>query len=190
MEISWSHNFFLLVQFFILYIGCLHSLSTDQSTLMALKAHINPETENILAKNWTTATSVCNWIGITCAGQPRKIIALNLSSMDLEGTIPPDIGNLSSLQVIDLSFNSFKGEIPTELGNLAMLQKLYLSRNKLEGQIPSSIGNCTLLKELNFSENNLKGTLYFSQYQPVCLGPQLQKNTPSGKRVEFSAGIG
>ncbi|XVE63836.1 hypothetical protein DITRI_Ditri07aG0052900 [Diplodiscus trichospermus] len=159
MEISWSHNFLLLVQFFILSIGCLHSLSTDQSTLMALKAHINPETENILSKNWTTATSVCNWIGITCAGQPRKVIALNLSSMDLEGTIPPDIGNLSSLQVIDLSFNSFTGEIPTELGNLAMLQKLYLSRNKLEGQIPSSIGNCTLLKELNFSENNLKGAL-------------------------------
>ncbi|XVF54876.1 hypothetical protein PTKIN_Ptkin05aG0216200 [Pterospermum kingtungense] len=69
----------------------LHSLTTDQSALMALKDHINPETQNILANNWTAATSVCNWIGITCGGQPQRVTALNLSSMGVYGTIPPHI---------------------------------------------------------------------------------------------------
>ncbi|XP_022738738.1 probable LRR receptor-like serine/threonine-protein kinase At3g47570 isoform X2 [Durio zibethinus] len=79
--------------------------------------------------------------------------------MDLEGTIPPHIGNLSSLQIIDLSFNRLSGTIPGEIGYLTNVKNLNISYNHLTGHIPSRIGNCTLLEEINFSENNLTGAL-------------------------------
>ncbi|XVF54883.1 hypothetical protein PTKIN_Ptkin05aG0216500 [Pterospermum kingtungense] len=159
MEISCFHGLLLLVHFFNLCTARLHSLTTDQSALMAFKAHISPETRNILANNWTTAASVCKWIGITCGGQPQRVLALNLSSMDLYGTIPPHIGNFTMLNMLDLSHNNLEGTIPWEIGCLTNIKNLSISNNHLTGHMPSSIGNCTLLKEINFSENNLSGAL-------------------------------
>ncbi|XVF54872.1 hypothetical protein PTKIN_Ptkin05aG0215800 [Pterospermum kingtungense] len=159
MEISCFHDLLLLVHFFNLCTARLHSLTTDQSALMAFKAHISPETQNILANNWTAAPSVCKWIGITCGGQPQRVLALNLSSMDLYGTIPPHIGNLTMLNMLDLSHNNLEGTIPWEIGYLTNMKNLSISNNHLTGHMPSSIGNCTLLEEINFSENNLSGAL-------------------------------
>ncbi|XWS36996.1 hypothetical protein CRYUN_Cryun19dG0005400 [Craigia yunnanensis] len=206
MEVSCFYSLVLLVQFFIFSIARLHSLTTDQSALMALKARINPETQNILANNWTTATSVCNWIGITCGGQPQRVIALNLSSMGLNGTIPPHIGNLSSLallsiennrfygqipsslfncrqlKVLSLSSNSFTGAIPTELGNLTMLNKLYLSHNNLEGALPPEIGNISTIQVVLLYENNLSGNLppLIGFFLPNLVALHLQGNELQG----------
>ncbi|OMO52245.1 hypothetical protein COLO4_37324 [Corchorus olitorius] len=183
MEFSCFCRLVVLVHLFILCVSVthLHSLATDEAALLALKAHINPETQNILANNWTAATSVCNWIGVTCGGQPRRVTALNLPSMGLNGTLPPHIGNLSalslfsinnnsfygslpnelshlrSLKTIDFGINFFTGEIPVELGNLTMLNDLYLSYNNLEGTIPWEIGFLTNLKNLSISHNHLTG---------------------------------
>ena len=163
MEVSCFYTLVLLVQFFILSIARLHSLTTDQSALMALKARINPETQNILANNWITATSVCNWIGITCDGQPQRVIALNLSSMGLKGTIPPDIGNLSSLALLSIENNSFYGQIPSSLFNCRQLKVLSLSSNNFTGVIPTELGNLTMLNKLFLSHNNLEGMTTITQ---------------------------
>lgn len=112
MEIYCFHDLLLLLHFSILCTARLHSLTTDQSALKALKDHIRPETQNVLANDWTAATSVCYWIGITCGGQPQRVIALNLSSMSLYGTIPPHIGNLTFLNNLDLSHNNLEGMKP------------------------------------------------------------------------------
>ncbi|TXG47639.1 hypothetical protein EZV62_026933 [Acer yangbiense] len=45
------------------------NITTDQSSLLALKAHITNDHHNLLANNWTSSTSVCNWVGITCDSQ-------------------------------------------------------------------------------------------------------------------------
>ncbi|KAK9040137.1 hypothetical protein V6N11_015314 [Hibiscus sabdariffa] len=92
-----SFTTLVLAQFFLLFIAHVHSSKSDESSaLLALKAYISPpESQNVLANNWTFATSVCNWIGVICGGQPQRVIALNLSSMGLTGTLPP-IGNLFS----------------------------------------------------------------------------------------------
>ncbi|XVF49441.1 hypothetical protein PTKIN_Ptkin04bG0012300 [Pterospermum kingtungense] len=182
MEISCFHTLMLLVHF-ILCTAHLHSLTTDQSTLLALKAHINPETLNILANNWTTATTVCNWIGITCGCQPLRVIALNLSSMGLKGTIPPHIGNLSSLALLSIQNNSFHGsvpeevahlhslktldyganfltgEIPLQLWSLPELENFVLKDNNFVGAVPSSFSNITSLKKIDLSHNQLSGSI-------------------------------
>ncbi|KAL5768304.1 hypothetical protein ACOSQ2_015087 [Xanthoceras sorbifolium] len=159
------------------------NITTDQSSLLALKAHITHDPLNFLANNWTASTSVCNWVGITCDSQNNRVIVLNLTSMSLTGTIPPHIGNLSflvqlrlrnnsfqgsipvdlvhlhRLEILHLGYNSFQGEIPSWLGSLPKLQILYLFRNNFTGTIPPSLGNITTLKNLELWNNNLQGNI-------------------------------
>ncbi|KAK9016527.1 hypothetical protein V6N11_079023 [Hibiscus sabdariffa] len=63
------------------------NISTDQSALRALKSYITHDPHNFLTTNWSSSTSVCNWIGVTCGSKHRRVTALDLSNMDLTGTI-------------------------------------------------------------------------------------------------------
>ena len=88
-----------------------------------------------------------------------KLEDLDLSFNDLEGSIPKELGRLSSLQYLFLRFNKLSGTIPAELGNLTNLSILYLNGNALSGTIPTELGNLTNLSALYLSENGLSGTI-------------------------------
>ncbi|KAK8972107.1 hypothetical protein V6N11_061915 [Hibiscus sabdariffa] len=159
-------------------------ITTDQSALLALKSHITHDPHHLLATNWSTSTSVCNWIGVTCGFRHHRVIALDLSSMDLTGTIPSQLGNLSFLHSFSICHNSFHGSLPTELTNLhrlkhldfgnnsfggeiptwfgyfAKLESLYLYMNNFTGVIPSTFGNLSKLETLSLFNNNLKGQIH------------------------------
>lgn len=102
--ISASLRYFtlLLVHCFLAAAALRSSIGTDQSALLALKAHITGDPENILARNWSATISVCNWIGIRCDERQHRVTGLNLSHMGLAGTIPPHLGNLSFLSHLSL----------------------------------------------------------------------------------------
>ena len=89
----------------------------------------------------------------------------NLASLDwmdldynqLSGAIPPELGNLATLRGMSLRGNQLSGAIPPELGNLATLEELYLGGNQLSGAIPPELGNLANLKALDLSWNQLRG---------------------------------
>ncbi|KAM3250820.1 receptor kinase-like protein Xa21 [Capsicum annuum] len=159
------------------------NISTDEAALLAFKSHISPDPNNIVATNWSSASPVCNWIGITCSSRHDRVTALDISSMQLHGTISPYLGNLSFLVSLDISDNTFHGDLPKELAHLQKLKLInvtsnnftgaipsfisllpnlrymYLSSNQFSGEIPSSLSNLTKLEELNMSENFLKGEI-------------------------------
>jgi LRR receptor-like serine/threonine-protein kinase FLS2 len=58
----------LTVQFHLasLVVATSRNTTTDQYALLALKAQISYDPHSVLTHNWSTNTSVCNWIGITC----------------------------------------------------------------------------------------------------------------------------
>ncbi|MBA0616964.1 hypothetical protein Godav_026446 [Gossypium davidsonii] len=153
--------------FLMLFIAHVYSLNSDESSaLLALKAYISPEPQNVLANNWTTATSVCNWIGVICGGQPQRVVALSLSSMGLDGTLPPvgttpsALGSITSLKKIDLSYNKLSGSIASTIFNLSSLQIIDLSHNMLAGNLPADMANrLPELKELYLSRNQLCGQI-------------------------------
>ncbi|TYI84739.1 hypothetical protein E1A91_D05G387800v1 [Gossypium mustelinum] len=134
------------------------NLNSDQFALLEFKDHIAGP-QNVLANNWTASTSVCNWIGVTCGILHKRVIALNLTSMNLRGTIPPHLGNLSLLLSLDLSSNHFYGYLPKELGQLHRLRILRLSYNRLNGEIPSWLGNLQRVRTLKMKNNNFTGTI-------------------------------
>jgi len=112
--------------------------------------------------NWTTNTNwltgpVSEWHGITVIG--GRVTELFLSSNNLSGTIPPKIGDLTSLNIIELDNNQISGNIPEDIYNLTNLITLQLSSNQLEGSISSNLGNLTKLTTLFLSDNSLTGPI-------------------------------
>jgi Leucine-rich repeat (LRR) protein len=80
--------------------------------------------------------------------QSRKSLNQRLTSL------PSSIGNLISLQSLDLSSNEIK-ELPAEIVKLTKLKKIDLSANQLR-ELPANIIELTSLQELNLSNNQLQ----------------------------------
>ncbi|PPD80010.1 hypothetical protein GOBAR_DD23068 [Gossypium barbadense] len=134
------------------------NLNSDQFALLEFK-DLLADPQNVLANNWTASTSVCRWIGVSCGIIHERVIALNLTSMNLRGTIPPYLGNLSFLLSLDLSRNNFYGLLPKELGQLHRLKILQLSFNSLNGEIPSWLGNLHRVQRLQMTNNTFTGRI-------------------------------
>ncbi|GMP35855.1 hypothetical protein CsSME_00008154 [Camellia sinensis var. sinensis] len=84
---------------------------------------------------------------------------LSLSTNNLKGLIPSSIGNLGNLTVLYLFNNQLSGSIPQEIGMLRSLVDLALSRNNLTGSIPASIGNLDYLTTLYLHDNQLSESI-------------------------------
>ncbi len=138
-------------------------------------------------ENWTDNTgwnsginNLSNeWYGVDVRN--GRVVGLYLQGNNLRGTLPPEIGNLTGLEVFfafennisgpipkeignltnlfdfEIYFNNLSGEIPTEIGNCTNLVAIILAWNKLEGEIPKEIGNLSQLVYLYLFDNNLEG---------------------------------
>ncbi|XP_016496750.1 uncharacterized protein LOC107815650 [Nicotiana tabacum] len=147
-----------LLAFSLFFHSCLAmNISTDQSSLLALKAHITSDPYRILSTNWSSSTSVCSWIGIACGSRHHRVIKLNISDMGFTGTIPPQLGNLSFLISLDLSYNNFQGELPPEFTRLEKLRTINLSFNNFTGEIPKFLGDLQDLQMFAIENNSFSG---------------------------------
>ncbi|CAI8608356.1 unnamed protein product [Vicia faba] len=159
------------------------NITTDEFSLLQFKSLITLDPYDILANNWSTSSSSCSWVGVTCDKKHNRVQTLNLKNMGLRGTLSPNIGNLSflvildlsgnsfggqfpketlslrRLRVLDFSYNEFVGEIPKELGKLQELQHLYIGINSFTGSIPSMIGQLRRLQVLDTSYNKFSGPI-------------------------------
>jgi Leucine-rich repeat (LRR) protein len=133
--------------------------------------------------NWKTGT-LDTWFGVTLSG--GRVSSLVLNSNNLDGTLPPGLGNLTHLSILQLQNNLIDGSIPVEIGEIDSLSDLRLNNNQLTGVIPTVISNLTKLKTLYLNNNLLSGII------PVGIGNltgltylalhsnQLTGNIPSG----------
>ncbi|MBA0721753.1 hypothetical protein Golax_009259, partial [Gossypium laxum] len=161
------------------------NLTTDQFALLEFKDRI-VDPHNVLENNWTASSSVCRWIGVSCGIIHERVVALNLTNMNLRGTIPPHLGNLSFLLSLDLSSNNFyaiclknwANTIHQTLVNMSNLEILNLEFNQLPVQVPSSIFNISSLKAIDLSSNSLSGSLSddMCQHLPKLEGLHLSVN--------------
>ena len=144
--------------------------------------------------NWASDTPLSQWYGVVLSGTPERVTQLRLhgqngnperglSEAKLNGTIPPELGRLSDLQVLYLHRNNLTGEVPGTLNSLSKLRLLYLydngltgisdelgpgmtelrrlfaQRNDLTGEIPSGLGSMTNLDWLTLYSNQLTGEI-------------------------------
>ncbi|KAG1362579.1 putative LRR receptor-like serine/threonine-protein kinase [Cocos nucifera] len=131
---------------------------SDHLALISFKSDIYDDPYGVLSSWDNKSLHFCRWQGVICGSRhPERVIALDLPSLRLAGTISPSIANLSFLRRLILQDNRLHGSIPQDLGYLHRLQHLNLSVNSLEGQIPSSLGNCEHLITLDLGKNLLNG---------------------------------
>lgn len=110
--------------------------------------------------NWLTNAPFGDWYGIETDANGR-VTEIQLGSNGLHGRIPPELGNLSDLQVLSMGYENYlSGQIPSELGSLTNLKVLWLScLGNLNGKIPPELGNLSKLEELGLDNNSLDGEI-------------------------------
>ena len=156
-------------------------ICTDKDALIAL--YESTDGDNWVSnQNWLSNDPIGTWYGVI-TDENDRVIDLDLSENELNGTIPSELGNLIYLEYLYLSENQLSGTIPSalgilsnlielslrsneltgtippELGRLANLEALYLWDNELSGTIPTELGNLTNLEWLSFTENRLSGPI-------------------------------
>lgn len=108
--------------------------------------------------NWLSDRPLGTWSGVRTDSE-GEIVALWLGANNVRGRIPPELGQLSSLRVLDFARNWLTGSIPPELGDLEQLQRLHLNSNLLTGPIPPELGGLASSRELYLHDNRLEGLI-------------------------------
>ena len=103
--------------------------NSDKKQVVTIKqSRIDLEREALIAlykatngDNWTNNTNWCSdkpvseWYGITALTNPTRILAIDLATNNLSGTLPDEIGNLPNLNSLHLPYNNLKGGIPNSI---------------------------------------------------------------------------
>ena len=125
---------------------------------------------------WLKNENECYWYGVDCSlidmggfiGGQRIVTEIDFYNNDvtlqggnnITGTIPAELGLLTSLNRIDLSDNNFYGTIPENLfEQWASIESINIGNNNMTGTIPGSIGQLSTLKILNITNNQISGTI-------------------------------
>ena len=132
-------------------------LVADCETLLAVRDVLGGD----LTLNWGPERHITDWEGIKVGGSPLRVTELVFDGPGerLTGTIPPELGKLTGLRVLELIDNKLHGNIPPELGRLQELEYLLINDNQLNGEIPGELGNLKALKSLGLSLNDLHGSI-------------------------------
>lgn len=121
-----------------------------------------------------------NWTGVLCydaigADGHFHIKELLLMNMNLYGTLAPELGQLSQLQILNFMWNELKGNIPKEIGRISSLRLLLLNGNKLSGSLPEELGYLSSLDRFQIDENQISGSI-----------PKSFSNLNSIKHIHFN----
>ncbi|KAI5074018.1 hypothetical protein GOP47_0012031 [Adiantum capillus-veneris] len=134
------------------------TLSREAVALLSLKADIVDETGHL--DNWVDQTDAptCSWNGVMCNAS-YAIVGLDISGMNLSGSLSPSIGQLNDLINVSVACNNFSGSLPIEITELANLHYLNISNNLFNGIFPRNISKLKSLQVLDAFNNNFTGEL-------------------------------
>ncbi|XP_071723560.1 receptor-like protein 6 [Rutidosis leptorrhynchoides] len=78
---------------------------------------------------------------------------LQLGDTSFYGELPASIGNLRSMEILNLEFCNLTGSLPLSIGNLPLLSHLGICGNNFSGSIPASFANLSNLEYLDVGKN-------------------------------------
>ena len=109
--------------------------------------------------NWISKEPLDAWEGVTTDDRGR-VIQLHLVEQRLNGQLPAELGDLTMLEWLNIARNpNLTGDIPPEMAQLTELEVLYLWENDLTGLVPSWLGDLTKLQRLSLGHNRLSGPI-------------------------------
>ncbi|KAG2618448.1 hypothetical protein PVAP13_3NG079595 [Panicum virgatum] len=129
----------------------------EGDALMALR-HGLEDPDGVLASWEPNLVNPCTWFHVSCNDDDR-IDRMEMSGNNLQGPIPPELGDLRNLISMDLYNNDISGHLPSTLGNLKSLRFLRIDHNRLTGPVPRELSGLPNLESVDFSSNDLCGTI-------------------------------
>ena len=115
--------------------------------------------DGIANLDWNEKQSISQWEGVIVRGDPPRVERLVLSTKNLTGAIPKELGELTALEELDLSHNKLSGKIPPEMAGLRNLTYLSIQGNSLNGCVPielselwvkrSGLERCEIVEEVS-----------------------------------------
>ncbi|KAF8096382.1 hypothetical protein N665_0309s0009 [Sinapis alba] len=149
----------------------------------------------------------CEWDAVQCDGS-KRVTRIQLKQKGVGGTLPPDLGKLSELIVLEFFSNKISGSIPdlsglTQLQRLNLhdnlfdspppenlfsgknsLQEVYLNNNPFPSwEIPETVKEATSLKNLSLINCNVTGSIpdfFSSSTLPSLVSLKLSRNNLHG----------
>ncbi|KAM3283256.1 hypothetical protein P3S67_026901 [Capsicum chacoense] len=100
------------------------------------------------------------------SGVMSSLKVLSVSNCNLNGTLPVQgLCDLKYLEELSLSFNNFHGNLPPCLGNLTFLRVIDLTQNQFTGNIASSpLSGLLSLEYLLLKDNNFEIPISFESF--------------------------
>ena len=132
-------------------------ICTDKDALIALYEAADGDNW-VSNQNWLSNRPIGTWYGVI-TDENDRVIELDLSDNELNGTIPSELGHLAYLEGLYLSENQLSGSIPSAISVLSNLIELNLWTNELTGPIPPELGRLANLEMLHLGKNELSGTI-------------------------------
>ncbi|KAL5703959.1 non-specific serine/threonine protein kinase [Ranunculus cassubicifolius] len=153
-------RFLLLLLFYLLFtqITAKQPRIPEYKALLSLQTFFLDDSSPPSLQNWNESTSHCTWTGVSCDIN-RRVVALDLTSLNLTGILSPDIGYLRNLVNLSVAANSLSGHIPAEISLISVLKYLNLSNNIFNGTFPSELSKLKNLVVMDLYNNNMTGVL-------------------------------
>jgi len=119
---------------------------------------IVPRGERTSFTAWGTKASLAKWAGVKVNASGR-VVSLRFPDANVTGPIPPQIGDLTELRLLDMRISSRQSlnQIPTAIGRLAKLETLIVRH--VEGPLPAELGDLSSLKHLDIDMSFYAGPL-------------------------------
>ncbi|KAJ6832388.1 polygalacturonase inhibitor-like [Iris pallida] len=204
----------------------LSSAACTEEDVKALLAFKNSFPPNTFPNSWgDNSTSCCFWDGVGCTH--GRVTSLSFTSdeytndvlpVNLKGTLPPSVGDLSALTSISISSqadlvgsipttwskliklkyftiynSSISGPVPLFLSHFKSLQQLEINYCKLTGTIPPSLGDLANLRSITLGENKLTGpipsTLFSKLKNGLLANLDLSENELTGTIPKFFGSV-
>ncbi|KAF5735219.1 clavata1 receptor kinase family protein [Tripterygium wilfordii] len=136
----------------------------ELSTLLSIKSSIVDPSNRL--RDWKMPSNAaddhsfvhCNWTGVWCNSN-GLVEKLDVSNMNLSGSLSEHIEGLRSLSSLNICCNGFASSLPKSLSNLTFLKSIDVSQNNFIGSFPSGFGRASGLTSVNASSNNFSGFL-------------------------------
>ena len=126
-----------------------------------------------------TDCNVCDWFGVRCNDDGR-VQSLFLTSNNMIGPIPPELGDLTYLESLDLGGSGLTGSIPPEVGELTRMKRWAVCCSNLSGQLPD-ISTWVELEYFSVVLNKLSGPVPdFSAFENTLTALYLGLNNFTG----------
>ncbi|XP_077252283.1 leucine-rich receptor-like protein kinase family protein [Tasmannia lanceolata] len=135
------------------------SLSKQASILISLKQAFLLSDSSLDSWNESNYMSLCSWTGLQCDHMNKVVVSLNISNLNISGTVSPVVSELKSLVNLSLAGNSLSGTFPPEIHKLSSLRFVNISNNQFNGSLDWDFSQWKVLEVLDAYNNDFFGSL-------------------------------